>query len=162
MSKEGTDGKRIRCTVCGCIFDADAEKCPKCSAPTALSQPVEEKKEERKKPVFVCTICGYVHECATAPDRCENCGVGGELIEEKRPALTKTFVCTVCGLEVKGENAPDKCPKCNAPQELFKAKKDGIARMRCSICGFEIEGENAPDRCENCGVGGDMFEPVSV
>ena len=95
-----------------------------------------------------------------APDRCENCGVGGELIEERRPALTRTWVCTVCGLKIKSENAPEKCPKCESPAELFKAQKDGIARMRCSICGFEIEGDTAPDRCENCGVDGDMFEPV--
>lgn len=160
VSKEGNTGAKIHCAVCGRTFDAAADKCPNCSAPASLSQPVSEPREEKREPVFVCTICGHVHEGRTAPDRCENCGVGGELIEERRPALTRTWVCTVCGLKIKSENAPEKCPKCESPAELFKAQKDGIARMRCSICGFEIEGDTAPDRCENCGVDGDMFEPV--
>ena len=133
MSKEGNTGAKIHCAVCGRTFDAAADKCPNCSAPASLSQPVSEPREEKREPVFVCTICGHVHEGKAAPDRCENCGVGGE---------------------------PEKCPKCESPAELFKAQKDGIARMRCSICGFEIEGDTAPDRCENCGVDGDMFEPV--
>ena len=160
MSKEGNTGAKIHCAVCGRTFDAAADKCPNCSAPASLSQPVSEPREEKREPVFVCTICGHVHEGKAAPDRCENCGVGGELIEERRPALTRTWVCTVCGHKIKSENAPEKCPKCESPAELFKAQKDGIARMRCSICGFEIEGDTAPDRCENCGVDGDMFEPV--
>ncbi|MGN0544895.1 MAG: rubredoxin-like domain-containing protein [Acutalibacteraceae bacterium] len=161
MSKEGTSGVRIRCRVCGCTFDRDADKCPKCSAPAALSQPVEEQVEKVKRPVYVCTICGHIHEENEKPERCENCGVGGELIEERRPARNRTWVCTVCGLRVQSENAPESCRKCNAPQELFRAERDGVARMRCSICGFEIEGDKAPKRCENCGVGGDMFEPVN-
>ncbi len=160
MSKEGNTGMKIHCAVCGRMFDADADKCPNCSAPASLSQPVSEPRKEKREPIFVCTICGHVHECEAAPERCENCGVGGELIEECRPALTRTWVCAVCGLKIKSGNAPEKCPKCGAPAELFKAQRDGIARMRCSICGFEIEGDTAPDRCENCGVDGDMFEAV--
>ena len=112
MSKEGNTGAKIHCAVCGRTFDAAADKCPNCSAPASLSQPVSEPREEKREPVFVCTICGHVHEGKAAPDRCENCGVGGELIEERRPALTRTWVCTVCGLKIKSENAPEKCPKC--------------------------------------------------
>ena len=94
-----------------------------------------------------------------APDRCENCGVGGELIEERRPALTRTWVCTVCGLKIKSENAPEKCPKCESPAELFKAQKDGIARMRCSICGFEIEATQRPTAAKTVALTGICSSP---
>ena len=122
MSKEGNTGAKIHCAVCGRTFDAAADKCPNCSAPASLSQPVSEPREEKREPVFVCTICGHVHEGKAAPDRCENCGVGGELIEERRPALTRTWVCTVCGLKIKSENAPEKCPKCESPAAALKSR----------------------------------------
>lgn len=160
VSEEGNTGRKIHCAVCGRTFDAAADKCPNCSAPASLSQTVAEPREEKREPVFVCTICGHTYDGDAAPERCENCGVGGELIEERRPAPTRTWICTVCGLKIKGENAPGKCPKCESPAELFAAQKDGIARMRCSICGFETEGDTAPERCENCGVDGELFEPV--
>ena len=67
MSKEGNTGAKIHCAVCGRTFDAAADKCPNCSAPASLSQPVSEPREEKREPVFVCTICGHVHEGKAAP-----------------------------------------------------------------------------------------------
>ena len=81
MSKEGTTGRKIPCAVCGRTFDAAADKCPNCSAPASLSQTVAEPREEKREPVFVCTICGHTYDGDAAPERCENCGVDGELFE---------------------------------------------------------------------------------
>ena len=32
---------------------------------------------------FVCTVCGYVHEGDSAPDKCPQCGVGPEKFKEQ-------------------------------------------------------------------------------
>lgn len=131
MSKEGNTGAKIHCAVCGRTFDAAAEKCPNCSAPASLSQPVSEPREEKREPVFVCTICGHVHEGKAAPDRCENCGVGGELIEERRPALIKAqkdgiarMRCSICGFEIEGDTAPDRCENCGVDGDMFEPVKN--------------------------------------
>ena len=68
MSKEGNTGAKIHCAVCGRTFDAAADKCPNCSAPASLSQPVFEPREEKREPVFVCTICGHVDEGKAAAE----------------------------------------------------------------------------------------------
>ncbi|MGV3026923.1 rubredoxin-like domain-containing protein, partial [Clostridium thermobutyricum] len=32
---------------------------------------------------FICTVCGYVHEGETAPEKCPVCGVGPEKFNEQ-------------------------------------------------------------------------------
>lgn len=32
---------------------------------------------------FVCTVCGYVHEGDSAPEKCPQCGVGPEKFKEQ-------------------------------------------------------------------------------
>ena len=31
---------------------------------------------------YVCTVCGYVHEGDTPPEKCPVCGVGKDMFEE--------------------------------------------------------------------------------
>jgi rubrerythrin len=33
---------------------------------------------------FVCPVCGYVHEGASAPEKCPQCGAAGEKFVEKK------------------------------------------------------------------------------
>ncbi|EAT15313.1 NADH peroxidase [Desulfuromonas acetoxidans] len=33
---------------------------------------------------WVCTVCGYIHEGETAPDKCPQCGVGADKFEEQQ------------------------------------------------------------------------------
>ena len=35
---------------------------------------------------FVCTICGYVHEGDSAPEKCPQCGVPAKMFEEMNTA----------------------------------------------------------------------------
>ena len=32
---------------------------------------------------FVCTVCGYVHEGDSAPEKCPQCGVGADKFKEQ-------------------------------------------------------------------------------
>ena len=92
---------------------------------------------------FVCTVCGYVYEGETAPEKCPTCGVGADKFNYKKQMTYnyyqenkddilkielengKTFyVCTICGYVYKGEELPEDfvCPICFASRELFEKK----------------------------------------
>ena len=71
---------------------------------------------------FVCSVCGYVHEGDSAPERCPKCKVPAEKFDE---VVTKKFVCSVCGYVHEGDSAPDNCPQCGVPAEKFGEVKEG-------------------------------------
>ncbi len=83
---------------------------------------------------FRCTVCGYIHRGAEAPEMCPVCGAQKELFEEymekpEKPAsLSTELKCEVCGHEHTGDQPPERCPVCGAPAEKFKnlsEKMDG-------------------------------------
>ena len=37
---------------------------------------------------FVCSVCGYVHEGDSAPEKCPQCGVGAEKFTEQSEGLS--------------------------------------------------------------------------
>lgn len=72
-----------------------------------------------------CTVCNYVHEGDTPPEKCPVCGVGPdkfELIEEVIP--TKKWRCTVCNYIHEGDTPPEKCPICGVGPEKFVLLKE--------------------------------------
>ena len=69
-----------------------------------------------------CTVCNYVHEGDTPPDKCPICGVGPDkfvLIEDTEVIKEKKWRCTVCNYIHVGETPPDKCPVCGVGPEKF-------------------------------------------
>lgn len=81
--------KKVRCKICGAIFEEGPETCPVCGVPKALFEPapVEEPKAEEKaeeapasdKPQVRCKICGAVFE--EGPETCPVCGMPKSLFE---------------------------------------------------------------------------------
>ena len=41
---------------------------------------------------FVCSVCGYVYEGETAPEKCPVCGVGAEKFVEQTAAVSYTHL----------------------------------------------------------------------
>ena len=37
---------------------------------------------------FVCSVCGYVYEGETAPEKCPQCGVGADKFTEQKAGLS--------------------------------------------------------------------------
>lgn len=74
---------------------------------------------------WVCTVCGYVHQGAEAPDVCAVCGATRELFEpHEEPATVKAeaqaWICTVCGYIEEGPEPPEVCPVCAAGADMFE------------------------------------------
>jgi len=92
------------------------------------------------KKKWKCTICGYIHEGETPPDKCSVCGADkSKFIEikeetpqqqEKKDKMEIKWKCSICGYIYEGESPPDKCPVCGASKDKFiklednKDKKD--------------------------------------
>jgi len=86
--------KKVRCKICGAIFEEGPETCPVCGVPKALFEdaPAEEPKQEVKeeaapasdKPQVRCKICGAVFD--EGPETCPVCGVPKSLFEPVAPA----------------------------------------------------------------------------
>ena len=72
---------------------------------------------------YVCSVCGYVHEGDSAPEKCPQCGVPADKFTEKKAAVK--YVCPVCGYVHEGDEAPEKCPQCGVPGSKFIAKEAG-------------------------------------
>ena len=83
-----------------------------------------------------CTVCGYIHQGETPPDKCPVCGADKSLFvpyqeegavtpsaaPEAKPtaAVSATrWRCTVCGYVHTGSEPPEKCPVCGADKSLF-------------------------------------------
>ena len=78
-----------RCTVCDYVYEGDELPldyvCPVCKHGAEdfekISADSAPKKAENARPVtsgYICSVCGYVHEGDTAPDKCPQCGVGAD------------------------------------------------------------------------------------
>ncbi|MDD6059134.1 MAG: NADH peroxidase [Ruminococcus sp.] len=72
---------------------------------------------------YVCSVCGYVHEGDSAPEKCPQCGVPADKFTEQKAAVK--YVCPVCGYVHEGDSAPEKCPQCGVPGSKFIAKEAG-------------------------------------
>jgi len=83
------------------------------------------KKVVNKMKKWRCTVCNYVHEGDTPPDKCPICGVGPDkfvLIDDTEvidSAKEKKWRCTVCNYIHVGETPPDVCPVCGVGPEKF-------------------------------------------
>ena len=79
---------------------------------------------------YVCSVCGYVHEGGSAPEKCPQCGVPAEKFTEQKAAVK--YVCPVCGFVHEGDSAPEKCPQCGVPGSKFIAKEaEGKLTFAC-------------------------------
>lgn len=79
-----------------------------------------------------CTVCGYIHRGAEAPDECPVCGAPKDAFEpyeepaprpgaggQERPRAKK-WRCLVCGYVHSGSEPPEPCPVCGAQPDRFE------------------------------------------
>lgn len=71
---------KVKCLVCGAVFEEGADKCPVCGVGSENFTPVEAKPEEaesgEEKKMVKCLVCGAVFE--EGEDVCPVCGVTSE------------------------------------------------------------------------------------
>lgn len=112
---------KVRCDVCGAVFDADAEVCPVCKVGPEHFVPLTGEEKAPKVELVRCKVCGAVFE--SDQERCPVCGVGPEYYvpvkkEEKKPSGTRKLVkCLVCG-EIFDASL-DTCPVCGVGRDKF-------------------------------------------
>ena len=115
---------KVRCDVCGAVFDEGEEVCPVCKVGPEHFHPVTEAPAAApKEPELVrCRICGAVF----AGDKpvCPVCGVGPDYYDpvkkEEKPAgrgPRKLVKCLVCG-EIFDASL-DTCPVCGVGRDKF-------------------------------------------
>ena len=84
------------------------------------------------KKKFICTVCGYVHEGETAPEKCPQCGVPASKFKEA--AAEKVYVAEhVIGV-AKG-----------CPEDIMQGLKDNFAG-ECSEVGMYLAMSRQADR----------------
>lgn len=112
---------KVRCDVCGAVFDADAEVCPVCKVGREHFVPLTGEEKAPKEELVRCKVCGAVFE--SDKERCPVCGVGPEYYvpvkkEEKKASGTRKLVkCLVCG-EIF-DSSLDTCPVCGVGRDKF-------------------------------------------
>lgn len=112
---------KVRCDVCGAVFDADAEACPVCKVGPEHFVPLTGEEKAPKEELVRCKVCGAVFE--SDKERCPVCGVGPEYYvpvkkEEKKASGTRKLVkCLVCG-EIF-DSSLDTCPVCGVGRDKF-------------------------------------------
>ena len=115
---------KVRCTVCGAVFDEGEEICPVCKMDASHFVPATEAAPApAQAPEVRCTVCGAIFR-ADAP-QCPVCGVGKNYYEpvEKidnptaAPGPRKLVKCLVCG-EIFDASL-DTCPVCGVGQDKF-------------------------------------------
>jgi flavorubredoxin/NADPH-dependent 2,4-dienoyl-CoA reductase/sulfur reductase-like enzyme/rubredoxin len=123
---EAPAAKKVRCTVCGAIFDASLDICPVCGAGRDKFEPVAD--EPAAKPAAPkaaggsahCKLCGArVNESSAS---CPVCGAARSSFEIPAPpapkgGAAKMVRCLVCG-EVFDASL-DICPVCGAGRDSF-------------------------------------------
>ena len=83
--------KGYMCNVCSFVYEGenmpDDYICPICKHPKEDFSyfEIKDKKENSK---FVCSVCGYVHIGAEAPEQCPQCKVGKEKFVEQKGKMT--------------------------------------------------------------------------
>ena len=70
----GKKVKKVKCLVCGAIFDADVEVCPVCGVGPDQFEPIEEEAQQVR-----CLVCGAVFDADA--EVCPVCGVGPDQFE---------------------------------------------------------------------------------
>ena len=133
----GTIGSRdtqITCLKCGKKFKAGEARVVKTPNSSSLSatQPVLPTKH-------ICSICGYIYDGDTAPEKCPICKAPSEkfkpldenfneiVMPSTETTTQKKLTCSVCGYIYDGDTAPEKCPICNAPAEKFKMQNVSVS-----------------------------------
>ena len=112
---------KVRCDVCGAVFDAGAEVCPVCKVGPEHFVPLTGEEKAPKEELVRCKVCGAVFE--SDKERCPVCGVGPEYYvpvkkEEKKASGTRKLVkCLVCG-EIF-DSSLDTCPVCGVGRDKF-------------------------------------------
>lgn len=119
--------EKVRCTICGAVFDKGVEICPVCKMDASHFVPATEAvpEPETKEPEEVrCTVCGAIF--AGDKPRCPVCGVGPDYYEPvkpvEKPAVSsggprKLVKCLVCG-EIF-DSSLDTCPVCGVGRDKF-------------------------------------------
>ncbi len=80
---------------------------------------------------WICLVCGYVHQGATAPDYCSVCGAPADDFQphaapaSQVPAVPTRWICLICGYMHDGSNPPETCPLCGAGSEQFTSDDYG-------------------------------------
>lgn len=104
-----------------------------------------------------CTVCGYIHVGATAPDECPVCGAAQTEFESyvapeaTRPEARVTrWQCLSCNYVHEGSEPPDVCPVCGAAKDKFEAARaapsgSGARAIRVVIAGGGIAGVSAAE-----------------
>ncbi len=115
--------RKVKCKVCGAVFDEGTETCPVCGvgpdqfAPLDGEAPAKAADGEQVR----CKICGAVFD--SSRERCPVCGVGPDYfvpVEKEKPARrgTRQLVkCLVCG-EIFDASL-DTCPVCGVGRDKF-------------------------------------------
>lgn len=111
---------KVRCDVCGAVFDSDAEVCPVCKVGPEHFVPLTGEEKAPKEELVRCKVCGAVFDASQ--ERCPVCGVGPEYYlpvkEEKKASGTRKLVkCLVCG-EIF-DSSLDTCPVCGVGRDKF-------------------------------------------
>lgn len=111
---------KVRCDVCGAVFDSDAEVCPVCKVGPEHFIPLTGEERAPKEELVRCKVCGAVFDASQ--ERCPVCGVGPEYYlpvkEEKKASGTRKLVkCLVCG-EIF-DSSLDTCPVCGVGRDKF-------------------------------------------
>ena len=112
---------KVRCDVCGAVFDAGAEVCPVCKVGPEHFVPLTGEEKAPKEELVRCKVCGAVFE--SDKERCPVCGVGPEYYvpvkkeEKKASGMRKLVKCLVCG-EIFDASL-DTCPVCGVGRDKF-------------------------------------------
>jgi len=88
-----------------------------------------------------CTVCGYIHQGETPPDKCPVCGADRSL-----------FV----PFQEEAGDAPA------TPREAQAAVLASATQWRCTVCGYVHTGSEPPEKCPVCGADKSLFVPVIV
>ncbi len=106
-----------------------------------------------------CSVCGYIHRDADAPDWCPVCGAARSDFEayDEAPlapaaAAPKQWQCLNCNYVHDGDEPPEVCPVCGAPRDRFEPVAAGPAQavaadqsIRVVIIGAGIAGVSAAE-----------------
>ena len=86
------------CSVCGYIYDGDIvpAKCPICKAPEEKFQPYGgntadtplQAKESVMQSKLTCSVCGYIYDRDTPPEKCPICNAPAEKFEMQNHTIT--------------------------------------------------------------------------
>lgn len=113
---------KVRCEICGAVFDAGTEVCPVCKMGPEHFVPVTEPAAPAEESVTVrCRICGALFD--QSKPSCPVCGVGPDYYEPvkqdtaKAKGPRKLVKCLVCG-EIFDASL-DTCPVCGVGRDKF-------------------------------------------